>query len=99
MIFLSIGRLRANESMIDELINVLGSTKSNSISYKGLLSGRISHLLKRRKEDLDEYEDEFIPKDLQRNRSNSKASKKTLSSERLASFKSLSFDSNLGYYH
>lgn len=90
-----IGRLKANESMIDELIFVLGSTKTNSIDYKSLRSGRISHLLKKRKEDSSEYEDEFVPKELQL-RSTSKMSKKTLSSERLGSVKSYGLDSSLG---
>lgn len=46
------GRLNANESMIDELVVALGSTKSYSLDYKALLSGRISHLLNKRREGL-----------------------------------------------
>ena len=46
------GRLKANESMIEELIVALGSTKENSIDYKSLNSGRISHLLKKRNEGI-----------------------------------------------
>ena len=47
-----LGRLKANDSMIEELVVALGSRDSNSLNYKSLLSGRLSHLLKKRHEGL-----------------------------------------------
>lgn len=42
------GRLDINDSMIEELVNALGTSKSNKINYKSLAHGRMSNLLERR---------------------------------------------------